>query len=122
LAVTSIATVWVGSINPPHGVRDQAKLDTLVEGMRAGGWTGRPLLVERRGDGYQAWTGSHRIAAARKISHAMEVPVVVIDADKMEAAGVDLSGLTDDEDKLAALIEAGDTEAADLMRREIEAN
>lgn len=125
---TKITDVWIGLINPPHGVTDPDKLSRIEADMRANGWTGRPILVERYGDGYQAWTGSHRLAAARRVSRDLDIPVVVIDHDKMVATHGEmlndkwLTQSGDDYDRLAMLVEAGDDEAAALMREEIEAN
>lgn len=45
--------------------------------MRRSGWLGRPLLVVKRaGGGYQALTGSHRLAAALEAELAA-VPAIV---------------------------------------------
>jgi len=64
-------------IQPLHEVRDPVKFEQLVQAMRTQGWVGRPLIVARQGDGWQAWTGSHRLAAARE-SGLETVPVVVV--------------------------------------------
>lgn len=44
--------------NEPHQVRDQAKLQRMIDTLRSGGQL-PPIVV----CGYQAFTGSHRIAA-----------------------------------------------------------
>lgn len=80
--------VRLSAIDPLHAVRDSIKLATLVESMYRRGWVGRPLLVAVYGDGYQAWTGSHRIAAAR-VAGIERVPVKVISErimDRIEAS------------------------------------
>jgi len=81
---------------PPHVVLPDALVDPqelvplngpdcdefyewLVRDMRRHGWRGRPLLVLRR-DYLYAFTGSHRIAAAREVG--ILVPVVYwLDSD-----------------------------------------
>lgn len=44
--------------NPPHEVRDKAKLQSMIDTLRSGGQL--PPVVTYQG---QAYTGSHRIAA-----------------------------------------------------------
>ena len=72
------------NITPLHRVKKRRKhhLRELVRRLRESGWQGRPLLVERIGrNRYQAWTGTHRLAAARRL-RMRRVPVVVIDSQK----------------------------------------
>lgn len=122
-------------IEPPHEVRDRAKLARLIDAMNADErWTHRPLLaIEDPVYGYVALTGSHRIAAAREVW--AEIPVVVVDGGRAARRGltVDLVGrqlrlffrgrmLTDEDEKIAALRAIGDRAAARLMQMEIEAN
>lgn len=87
------------------------------------GWVGRPLLVRDNGNGCHAWTGSHRIAAAVRANQLREglhapirVPVVYLEADLC------WDDYRDDEDRLEAIEEAGDQDAAELMRAEVDAN
>lgn len=120
-------------IRPPHEVRDDAKLKQLVESMKSYGWIGRPLLAEQAGDEnqFQAWTGSHRLAAAKKAG-LEEIPVVLLDDELIEASELVERGkygrfwdslLSDDEKgRLALLKDAGEEQAADLLKEELDAN
>lgn len=124
----------INEICPPHEVRDTEKYDRLVEAF-ADGWVGRPLLVENLGEGYgyQSWTGSHRIAAARAAG-IETIPVVVVDTAKLADAGETQKPnchpgatgyygfLGDDDMCLSALLRAGCDEEAALMAAEIENN
>lgn len=102
-------------IQPPHGVAPSPKLGNLIESMVLNGWTGRPLLLVN-GD---AWTGSHRLAAAVAAGleavpcFAVEVPAAVFD---------EFGPVTDDDDRVALLEYAlgSSAEAAQLMRSEVE--
>lgn len=109
-------TLRADQIIPPHGVKDPAKFADLVAAMREGGWVGRPILVHDDGNGYHAWTGSHRIAAAREAE--VLVPVVCVTGE-IERRSEECA---DDDDRLAVLIDAEDEEAAAIMRAEIDAN
>jgi hypothetical protein len=106
-------------IEPPHDVRDQKKLNNLVESMKSNGWQGRPILAYDIGRGPEALTGSHRIVAARK-SGLEEIPVVMVHpdiADYVDDFGrsiVDAAFLEADE-AAKYLKRFGDKEAADLM-------
>jgi ParB-like chromosome segregation protein Spo0J len=94
------------------------------------GRTGRPILAEDVLSGIQAWTGSHRIAAALEAG-LEEIPVVVMSASDIETAGESIDWyaehVRDDEDRLAWLLEAiGYVPALhvahSLMQEEIDAN
>ena len=101
------------SLDPLHEVRDETKLAMLVASMDADGWTGRPLLVQDTGEGwYQAWTGSHRIAAAREAG-IDSIPCVVIDNPTLDPHGSDST-------RARELSRAGLDAAADLMSQEEE--
>lgn len=110
-------------LRPPHKVRDRALLASLIESMRANGWQGRPLLGIKVSDGEaQLFTGSHRYAAAREAG--IEVPVHLIDDAVYGAAledGDDLLKIADDDQILPILEAHGATDAAALLRAEIEA-
>jgi hypothetical protein len=55
-----------------------ATVERIAASMRAKGWEGRPLLVEEGQDGrWYAWTGSHRIEAAKAVGLAA-IPCRVI--------------------------------------------
>ena len=120
-----------GSISTVHGVTDQNKFNALVTSMKESGWVGRPVLVEEHGDGYQAWTGSHRIAAAKKAG--VMVPVVVMDSNAIQQYLADndaepgslfdygaSQAALDDDEKLRLLEEFGDERAIALLREELE--
>ena|GEM_PF-2642702 len=54
------------------------KVARIAAAMRRDGWQGRPLLIEEDVDGrHSAWTGCHRISAAREAG-LVEVPCRVI--------------------------------------------
>ncbi len=113
-----------------HKIKRPQDLRLLIDSLRRDGWSGRRLLVEEYRPGhYQAWTGSHRLAAARRAG-LRRIPVLVIDLKKWvkcwgpiedEFAVDDVHG-GDDEDKYMELLQAGDRIAANLMRQEIEMN
>src|SRR3974390_1873180 len=80
---------WInpGRVEPPHEVRELGKYERLVHHMSEHGWQGRPLIGrvsfhsrvfedEHVMYAYDAWTGSHRIAAARVVG--VSVPLVVL--------------------------------------------
>lgn len=75
-------------VQPPHEVdAHSSHLQEILASLQEHGWTGRPLLVEELPDGnYRAWTGSHRIAAAKKL-RLSTVPCLLINTAKMEKAG-----------------------------------
>ena len=54
-------------IDPPHEVKWQNKHDEMVEIIKSGGKL-PPVLVADKGDYYQAYSGSHRIAAYKTAS------------------------------------------------------
>ena len=114
-----------GHICAPHEVRDQAKLDRLADSLREDGWAGRPLLVAAEDDcgySYQAWTGSHRREAA-KAAEIETIPCVVLDLELMARIADECGDLSDDDDRLRALITVGaPADAIELMRAEITAN
>ena len=128
-----IIDVPIDKINPLHEVRNEDKLVKLTEAMKQEGWKGRPLVVEPLGEGYQAWTGSHRLPAAKEAG-IETIPVLVIDFDKVVAVmrgwGYELDelrhgigdSLIEDEDRYDILMEAGDKEAAKLMHEEVVSN
>jgi len=69
------------SITPLHEIHESRRdhLRELMRRMRRDGWQGRPILVELISrTRYQAWTGTHRLAAARRLP-LRHVPVVLID-------------------------------------------
>ena len=124
--MSKATNISVERVVPLHGVRDRAKLSALTVAMR-GGWDGRPLLGELLLDGYtvRLWTGSHRFAAAL---HAglEDVPVVLIDTDALDAAGLERGSDTsfreamdEDDDAILAALAAADADAAALLAKDI---
>jgi hypothetical protein len=107
-----------------HDVRNPAKVKEIAASMKRVGWKGRPLLVVEDAGKETAWTGTHRLAAAREAGLSMEqVPQVRVSADKLRAAGYDVDELAalGKKKRVEALRKAGETEAADLLQEEIAA-
>lgn len=71
------------AVRLPHEPREREKYQKLVASMKRGGWRGRPILVIPMGEGFQALTGSHRIAAALDASLA-SIPAIVMPSDAAE--------------------------------------
>src|SRR5258706_3190345 len=66
-------------VTPPPGRLDADKIGTLAASMQTQGWKGSPVLVERPPHGsLLAWTGRHRILAARRAG-LTHVPLVMVD-------------------------------------------
>ncbi len=124
----------VNEIDKPKQVTTQAKI------MRKEGWIGRPLLVADEGDRIQAFTGSHRLAAAVEAG-LDEIPVVHIPVeelarwieeggDEYDSLFVDYQGFSNgrESDKLDDLKRArmdgieGLDDAIDLLEIEDESN
>jgi len=124
-------------INPPF---DDCLLDRIVRNMKREGWCGRPLLVEEAKryslTKYYAWTGSHRIEAAKR-ANLSAVPCCVITEAEAKAAfskaGYNWYGYScwrdavmgreggQDSDRLRALEKAGLHQAAQMVRDEMAA-
>ncbi len=100
-------------IEPPHEVKDEAKLADLIASMRAAdtGWVGRPLVVFGVPGSYQAITGSHRLAAAREVMNT--IPCVVL-TDEQVAAVPNIGHLNADWIR-DCLRDAGHEALADLV-------
>lgn len=125
------------AVNAPF---DREHLQSLVESMRNRGWIGRPLLIEevyRYGfPQYIAWTGSHRIEAAKRVGLAY-IPCLVIthqEADSaFSGAEYDQNGFSSwrdavtsaegplDTHRLRGLERAGLAQAAHMLMQEIAA-
>jgi hypothetical protein len=104
-------------IQPLHEVLRvrQGFLKGLVDDMKKNGWRGRALLVIERESGYLAWTGSHRIAAARTAG-LEAVPCYVLHERKLIRRGFDaLWGHVADFERLEILRKIGDEQAIHLM-------
>jgi hypothetical protein len=117
------------NITPLHRVKKRRKhhLRELIWRLRTFGWQGRPILVEEIAPNrYQAWTGTHRLAAARRLRWR-RVPVVLIDPRKWirrwgKPEGLIVDEVDDDFDKYVTLLQAGDKLAARIMHLEVELN
>ena len=119
------------NIVPVHDVKKERShhLRELMRRMRRDGWSGRPLVVEETAPNrYQAWTGTHRLAAALRVG-MKRVPVVLIDKDKWvrrwgqpRGLFVDAVRNINDMRKYTRLRDAGDRLAARVMHQEIEMN
>jgi len=108
---TTIAKIK--QIVPLHEVRDEEKLNNLIQSMEETGWCGRPLVVIDCGNEYRALTGSHRIAAAIKAGLA-EIPIACIEYGTMfEDYDMTSDDLRDPE-QIKKLLEEYDEEAAEL--------
>jgi hypothetical protein len=122
------AVVSPNNMYPPHGVRDKVKLEELAESMKENGWQGRPILVFDDGGANRAFTGSHRIAAAKK--SGIDVPVIKIDEAKFEKwwsednyRGTLEQFMREDEaQQVRMLKEMGDDRAANELQLEIDIN
>ena len=133
MRVVSVEELLIDDIRPLHEVRNKTKLEALTKEIEQHGWTGNPVLVEKVGDGYRAWTGTHRLAAA-KAAGLDTVPVVFVDTEKVwkalrykeDISKIIKDGLVDatydDEDRYKLLEEAGDAQAAALMQEEVAMN
>jgi ParB-like chromosome segregation protein Spo0J len=116
--VNTIIEIDLDLIKPLHKVRSQRKLNELADDMKENGWQGRPLLVIERASDYQAWTGSHRIAAAEEAGLST-VPCYVIQERKLIRHGFDaVLGHVDDTDRLNAIRKIGDEAALRIMWHE----
>jgi hypothetical protein len=128
-------------VRPVNRARDEALLAHLVESMTKDGWTQRPLLVEETSLGlsspqYFAWTGSHRIEAAKRVK-LPSIPCCVLQQAEanaaFEKAGYDLDsyscwrdalgggGRRQEWHRLEALKNAGLRDAAALLEQELTA-
>lgn len=109
-------------ITPMNGITNSEMYEYLTDDIRRNGYSGRPVVVYETPYGYQALTGSHRVAAAREAG--IEIPAVVIyDGDVIDR----LEAEHDDTSRAKAaveLFEEGliDEATRDLLLREDELN
>lgn len=109
----------IAQIVPFHEVRDQEKLNALIESMKANGWQGRNILGFDLGDEFRAITGSHRMPAA-KAAGFEELDVECIEYGTMFN---DYDITTDDlkdPDQIKKLLEEYDEEAAELFYEDVD--
>lgn len=104
-----------------HEVRSPEKVDEIAASMQRVGWKGRPALVLNVGDRSIAWTGTHRLEAAKRAGIPYsDVPKVEINAEDLVAAGLDPIELSKlgKKARIKALVDAGLTDAANLLEAE----
>jgi len=93
-------------------------LRSLATDMKENGWTERPLLVIERASDFLAWTGSHRIAAA-KLAGLETVPCYVLQESELTSRGFEAQfGHVMDYERLEILKKVGDGDALHLMWQE----
>jgi hypothetical protein len=108
---------YVERVEPRHPATNKRLLDKLIREMQTHAWQGRPLLVVKKGNGYETITGCHRAAAAMKVG--FPIPVVVLDdADLTKAQWEKVDGAVDYGCLDSVFDEAGLHKAAELMRQE----
>jgi ParB-like chromosome segregation protein Spo0J len=113
-----IDSIEIGSITPLHEARSRRHLQSLTDTMKENGWRGRPLLVIERRSDYLAWTGSHRLAAA-KLAGLRSVPCYVLREAELTSRGFDAEhGHVEDYERLKILREIGDETAISIMWQE----
>src|SRR2546426_586954 len=104
-------------IEPLHAANSKPHLQDLIADMREHGWSGRPLLVIQRGKKYFAWTGSHRIAAAKKAG-LERVPCYILPESRLPDEIDAQYGHVEDYERLQAIIKTGDQTAIHIMWQE----
>lgn len=110
----------VRKINPFNAVEDVEKLNSLAASMQKNGWQGRPILAYDIGNGLEALTGSHRIAAAKKAG-IEDIPVLKVSdeiANYTDDYGRSIRDVSDEDDIVEFLNGFGDKDAFNLMRIE----
>lgn len=113
-------------ITPLHEIRDEKKLEHLIESMQSNGWQGRSLIViDRGGNEQQAITGSHRLVAAEiaGIDPEYEEIEEPIDCDDDVAELFSILMNSDDDERLNALEELCElgyvsSEIVEIMKQE----
>ena len=103
-------------VEPLHSPNVPALYRDLVRSMKKDGWNGRPLLVIECANGsFVAWTGSHRIAAAREAGldsiPCYIIPELLIETDSIGAR----TGHVMDYERVRAINATGDETAIQLM-------
>jgi hypothetical protein len=112
--------IEVRKIKPFNAVEDVEKLNSLAASMQKNGWQGRPILAYDIGDGLEALTGSHRIAAAKKAG-IEDIPVLKISddiANYIDDYGRSIRDISDEDDVVEFLKGFGNKDASQLMRIE----
>jgi len=113
-----IESVGIENLTALHEPRSSRHLRNLAKDMKANGWCGRPLLVIERDSDFLAWTGSHRIAAAR-LAGLDFIPCYVLQESDLTSRGFDAErGHVEDYERLAILKAVGDETAIRIMWQE----
>jgi ParB-like chromosome segregation protein Spo0J len=113
-----IESVDIDNLTPLHEPRSARHLRNLAKDMKENGWCGRPLLVIERETDFLAWTGSHRIAAAKRAG-LTSVPCYVLQESELTSRGFDAEfGHVEDYERLAILKTIGDETAFHIMWQE----
>jgi ParB-like chromosome segregation protein Spo0J len=111
----SLKNIDPNDVDPLHEPTHVHHLKELTSDMRKNGWTGRALLVIRHAGGNQAWTGSHRIAAARAAG-LQTIPCYVIPESKIRRHGADaVLGHVEDQERLEIIRKVKDETATLIM-------
>ena len=98
-----------------HDVTNEGLLENLISDMIENGWHGRPLLVIETEDNYFAWTGTHRVHAAREAGFE-SIPCYVLDESVLKKHGFDaVHDHVLDYERVKILRKVGDETALSLM-------
>lgn len=123
--VTPTVRVAPDRVTPLRGAIDSAKVAHLTRSMAYRGWSGPPLLAEPMPHGsYVAWTGRHRLLAARS-ARLSWVPLLLVDVARwaqVHGSPCPYGAVYDTRDDIhraMSLAMAGDLTAASLMAHEI---
>ena len=109
--------VSIYNVEPPHRANNAEKLALLTASME-GGWQGRPLvLLEGGAGGWFAWTGSHRIQAARDAG-LEEVPAVLLDNELWNMIDEELGNIWDRGGHQPTDLESWASQICAILRRE----
>lgn len=107
--------IEIETLTPLHEPRDCQYLQNLADDMEENGWSERPLLVIERDNDFLAWTGSHRIAAA-KLAGLVSIPCYVVQECELTSRGFDAAqGHVQDYERLEILKKLGDQTALRIM-------
>jgi ParB-like chromosome segregation protein Spo0J len=110
--------VELDNLTPLHEPREIEHVRNLADDMKENGWIGRPLLVIERESDFLAWTGSHRIAAA-KLAGLKTIPCYVVQESELTSRGFQAEhGHVMDYERLEILKEVGNEVAIHIMWQE----
>lgn len=110
--------IAIEDLTPLHEPTSILELQNLTADMKENGWRGRPLLVIEREFDFLAWTGSHRIAAA-KLAGLTSISCYVLQESELTLHGFEAArGHVMDYERLAILRKLGDEDAISIMWQE----